>query len=154
MKDNKIINENNYSNYIKYLESNLIGLSVMKIFIYRLLTSIKGFLYIDKTGDLKIIEEGRVFVKRAQNEKDYLLTRMDESNYYSLFLKNSNEKQLFNLNNYSVIKHKLFKKIYLIYPSQDNLLKYISKEGKVNLVIFLLMLIFLILGMLALIGII
>lgn len=107
MKDNKIINENNYSNYIKYLESNLIGLSVMKIFIYRLLTSIKGFLYIDKTGDLKIIEEGRVFVKRAQNEKDYLLTRMDESNYYSLFLKNSNEKQLFNLNNYSVIKHKL-----------------------------------------------
>ena len=29
MKDNKIINENNYSNYIKYLESNLIGLSVM-----------------------------------------------------------------------------------------------------------------------------
>ena len=30
MKDNKIINENNYSNYIKYLESNLIGFSLVR----------------------------------------------------------------------------------------------------------------------------
>ena len=42
----KIVNENNYIQYIHYLESNLIALPVLKIFKYRIMSCIKSLLYI------------------------------------------------------------------------------------------------------------
>ena len=153
MEKQNIISEKNYGEYIHYLESNLIGMPFTKIFAYRIMSSLKCLLYIEKSSDLEIIEKGQVYVKKAQDIQDYLLTKMKDSNYYSLFLKNCSDEALVNLNNYSVIKHKLFKKYYLVYPNEDNLLKYISKEGKINLIIILLGLIFLVIGVLAIFGI-
>jgi hypothetical protein len=150
----KIINNNNYGKYIHYLESNLIGISFIKIFAYRLMSSFKALLYIEKTGNLSIVEKGSVYVKKAQRNQDYLLTKINASNYYSLFLKNNFDEVNINLNDYSVIKHKLFKNFYLIYPNRNNLLKYVSKEGKINLIVLLLIIIFFIIGILAIFGII
>lgn len=147
----KIINNNNYGKYIHYLESNLIGISFIKIFIYRLMSSFKFLLYIEKTGNLSIVEKGSIYVKKAQREQDYLLTKINASNYYSLFLKNSFDETNINLNDYSVIKHKLFKNFYLIYPSRNNLLKYVSKEGKINLIFLLFIIVFFVLGVFAII---
>ena len=144
----------NYGEYIHYLESNLIGMPFTKIFAYRIMSSLKCLLYIEKSSDLEIIEKGQVYVKKAQDIQDYLLTKMKDSNYYALFLKNCSDEALVNLNNYSVIKHKLFKNFYLVYPNQDNLLKHISKEGKINLIVILFGLIFLVIGVLAIFNII
>lgn len=149
-----IINEQNYEKYIHYLESNLIGLSFLKIFKYRILSSLKCFLYIEKTGDLSIEEQGTVSVKKSNIPQDYLLTKMNDTSYYSLFLKNSNTQTKINLNNYSVVRHKLFKNFYLIYPNKEKLLNYIAKEGKVNLLFLLFIIVFCIIGVLVIIGII
>ena len=101
MEKQNIISEKNYGEYIHYLESNLIGMPFTKIFAYRIMSSLKCLLYIEKSGDLEIIEKGQVCVKKAQ----------------------------------------------------DNLLKHISKEGKINLIVILFGLIFLVIGILAIFGI-
>ena len=85
----KIVNENNYVQYIHYLESNLIALPVLKIFKYRIMSCIKSLLYIDKKGDLSIIETGSINIKRSDRKYDYLLARVCNTDAYSLFIKNT-----------------------------------------------------------------
>lgn len=72
----KIVNENNYVQYIHYLESNLIALPVLKIFKYRIMSCIKSLLYIDIKGDLSIIETGSINIKRSDRIYDYLLVKV------------------------------------------------------------------------------
>ncbi len=148
----KIINEKNYSSYIHYLESNLIGLSMCNIFKNRILSSIKNLLYVDKVGNLSIVEDGKVYVKKANDEKDYLLTKLDNSDDYSLFIKDQNESVKMNLNNWCIVKHKIFKNFYLTYPYMDNdkkTLKFIAKEGKINLIATIIVLALAIIGFLS-----
>lgn len=156
-KENKIINEQNYSKYIHYLESNLIALSVIKIFKYRVLSSIRCFLYIEQKGNLSIIEDGNIYVKRSKNEHDYLLTKLGNSDFYSLFIKNRSDKAKVDLHNWCIIKHKLFKNFYLVYPYLENdkkTLNFVAKEGKANLIVILIVSILLVIGFLSLFNII
>lgn len=153
----KIVNDHNYHKYIHYLETNLIGLSILKIFKYRILSSLKNLLYIDKKGNLSIVEDGVVYVKRRNNNQRYLLTKFENYENYSLFIKNTEDNVKLNLNNWCLIKHKIFKNFYLIYPyneNDDKTLKFIAKEGKINLIVLLFAIVFFIIGFLSVFGII
>ena len=116
----KIVNENNYIQYIHYLESNLIALPVLKIFKYRIMSCIKSLLYIDKKGDLSIIETGSINIKRSDRKYDYLLLRVCNTDAYSLFIKNTTDDVKMNLNDWCVIRQKIFKKFYWVYPQIEN----------------------------------
>ena len=132
----KIVNENNYVQYIHYLESNLFALPVLKIFKYRIMSCIKSLLYIDIKGDLSIIETGSINIKRSDRKYDYLLVSVCNTDAYSLFIKNTADDFKMNLNDWCVIRHKIFKKFYLVYPQIENdkkTIKYVAKEGKINL---------------------
>lgn len=137
----KIINEINYSQYIHYLESNLIGLSIIKIFKYRFLSCLSNLLYIEKKGDLSIVENGKIYVKRSQGEENYLLTKFENSEIYSLFINYKMEDNDFHLNNWCVIRHKIFKDFYLVYPYIENdmeTIKFIAREGKINFIMLII----------------
>lgn len=154
---NTIVNENNYVKYIHYLESNLIALPVLKIFKYRIMSCIKCLLYIDIKGDLSIIETGSINIKRSDRKYDYLLVRVCNTDAYSLFIKNTADDFKMNLNDWCVIRHKIFKKFYLVYPQIENdkkTLKYVAKEGKINLLFTFIVMIIAVIGFLSLFNII
>ena len=153
----KIVNENNYVQYIHYLESNLIALPVLKIFKYRIMSCIKSLLYIDIKGDLSIIETGSINIKRSDRKYDYLLVRVCNTDAYSLFIKNTTDDVKMNLNDWCVIRHKIFKKFYLVYPQIENdkkTIKHVAKEGKINLLFTFIIIIIAIIGILSLFNII
>lgn len=153
----KIVNENNYVQYIHYLESNLIALPVLKIFKYRIMSCIKSLLYIDIKGDLSIIETGSINIKRSNRKYDYLLVKVCNTDTYSLFIKNKNDDFKINLNDWCVIRHKIFKKFYLVYPQIENdekTIKSVTKEGKINLLFTFILIIIAIVGFLSLFNII
>lgn len=155
--NNKIINDNNYRKFVHYLESNLLGLSALEIYKYRIMSSLKCLLYIEKKGNLIIEEKGTIHNKRTGNENDYILAKMENSDYRSLYLKSPNKEATINLSNHCVIRHKLFKDFYLVYPyleSDNKTLKVISKEGKINLFITLITIIIAIIGFLSLLNVI
>ena len=148
--ENKIITEQNYGKYIHYLESNLIGLSVYKIFKYRALSCLKFLLYISERGNLSIIEDGDIFVKRREDEQDYLLTKLEETEAFSLFIKDKKEDIEIGLNDWCVIRHKIFKDFYLVYPymeADNKTLKFVAKEGKINLLVIFIFLILIIMSL-------
>lgn len=154
---NTIVNDNNYVKYIHYLESNLIALPVLKIFKYRIMSCIKSLLYIDIKGDLSIIETGSINIKRSDRIYDYLLVKVCNTDAYSLFVKNTADDFKMNLNDWCVIRHKIFKKFYLVYPQIENdkkTLKYVAKEGKINLLFTFIVMIIAIIGFLSLFNII
>ena len=75
------------------------------------MSCIKSLLYIDKKGDLSIIETGSINIKRSDRKYDYLLARVCNTDAYSLFIKNTADDVKMNLNDWCVIRHKIFKNI-------------------------------------------
>lgn len=121
------------------------------------MSCIKSLLYIDIKGDLSIIETGSINIKRSDRKYDYLLVRVCNTDAYSLFIKNTADDFKMNLNDWCVIRHKIFKKFYLVYPQIENdkkTLKYVAKEGKINLLFTFIVMIIAIIGFLSLFNII
>ena len=84
------------------------------------MSCIKSLLYIDIKGNLLIIETGPINIKRSDRKYDYLLVRVCNTDAYLLFIKNTADDVKKNLNDWYVIRHKTFKKIYLVYPQIEN----------------------------------
>ena len=121
------------------------------------MSCIKSLLYIDIKGDLSIRETGSISIKRSDRKYDYLLVRVCNTDAYSLFIKNTADDVKMNLNDWCVIRHKIFKKFYLVYPQIENdkkTIKYVAKEGKINLLFTFIIIIIAIIGFLPLFNII
>ena len=121
------------------------------------MSCIKSLLYIDIKGNLSIIETGSINIKRSNRKYDYLLVKVCNTDTYSLFIKNKNDDFKINLNDWCVIRHKIFKKFYLVYPQIENdekTIKSVTKEGKINLLFTFILIIIAIVGFLSLFNII